>query len=55
MKVTIQCDACEEEFEANAWDARHGLRFCDECNDEFADASSDDVFESALWARAGPR
>ena len=55
MKVTIQCDACLEDYEADEWDAKHGLRLCDSCTDEFANESSNDVFESALWAKAGPR
>jgi hypothetical protein len=51
--ITIQCDACLEDYEADKWDAKHGLTLCDSCNDGFANEASDDVFESALWSKVG--
>ena len=51
--ITIQCDACLQPFEADRWDVRHGLTLCDDCNDDFASSHDDDVFESALWVKAG--
>ena len=53
--ITIQCDACLEDYEANEWDAKHGLTLCDECEDTLRDSRTDDAFESALWQKAGGR
>ena len=50
--VKVDCEACGTEFEIERfWLA--GMPLCDDCEDIYRDSQQDDVFESALWAKAG--
>ena len=51
--VVVKCDYCGEDFECDPWWARNSSSMCDNCLEIQAEAS-DDVFESALWRKAGP-
>jgi hypothetical protein len=51
-EVTVECGACGAAFETARVNIC-GIMFCDDCEDGY-DRASDDVFESALWAKAGP-
>ena len=50
-RVTIQCDACGTDFQCDKWSANNGLTLCNDCTYDMSEA--EDVFESALWAKAG--
>jgi formylmethanofuran dehydrogenase subunit E len=50
-EVTIQCDACGTDFTCDKWSANNGLTLCSDCTYDMSEA--EDVFESALWAKAG--
>ena len=51
-EVTVECSACQVEFQIARINTGCGLLFCDECDSEY-DRASEDVFESALWQKAG--
>ena len=52
--VEVQCSACGDEAETHPANLGYGLIFCDECASEY-ERASESPFESALWAKAGPR
>ena len=50
-EVPVECGACGTAFEPARVNVC-GIMFCDDCSDNY-DRASDDVFESALWVKAG--
>jgi hypothetical protein len=36
--VIIQCDVCLKEFETDKWWSDRGLRFCDDCDEDYREA-----------------
>jgi formylmethanofuran dehydrogenase subunit E len=48
--VVAKCDYCGEDFECDPWWARNSAPTCDNC----LETQAEDVFESALWDKAGP-